>query len=758
MPDSKWKNLFRLSKASQRVGLAYITLSLLTVIVGLLPGIGFLRYYIDGNSISRRAIHSTLRLVLWEKPVQVEGLLSTMKGNYDIFLSADEKVMLLTRDFEAGNADIYITRLIEGDWLKPVPIRELNTKANERTPSLSFDGKILYFSSDRSGGQGGFDIWAAKWTGYEWGKPYALEELNSPADEIDPFQLYHGGKLFFASNREQTENPAAIKAFEEFEIKPPEQDFDIYLTALQAPKEGKTFPPLVEKPSLFHAANTPFNETGPAVNPAEDLVYFASDRPDGLGFEDIWRSRFVDGFYNPPENLGRPVNTAFEDTKPNLTMKGLGLFFSSSRRSLILREYNIYSSRSREVNVRIDVPMLISLLLILLLLGLSAWLLWFLIHLMFTRKNMKLIWRCLLLSLLLHFFLAALSGGWYLSSKISDVLREQPPEMTINMNTLARESIALEIREGVASMPKVQTSASSSRPSEPTPIPEQRPVQTSAEAQPVAEMEQATTDAVSPITVTEPLETYSDSPPEAELTQNVEPFQLTMNEVSMEMPEGVPQKGDGDSKTPTAAKQPVPKKAVRKAEELPEIRKVPVKLTASSLPSPAGETDIKFDNSYAPEDKMRTVLRDPNESEGLRLEDKGTNEKLIAAAGTPSLEQGKASSLGLIRMPTLLKLEVVREKKKPEETPEPELLKHDPFRTAIAFLEVLHGQRIEFVKSFYLNYLLRNNVLDYDSFRIVLQLLKGGKLNRVGDLVASSLPRFEMPADSEMETPEENLY
>ncbi|MCC7506916.1 MAG: PD40 domain-containing protein, partial [Saprospiraceae bacterium] len=73
-------------------------------------------------------------------------------------------------------------------------------------PSLSADGRVLYFASDRPGGYGGADIWKVTRStdGRSWGKPENLgPDVNTSASEVFPF-IHVSGTLFFASNGHNT--------------------------------------------------------------------------------------------------------------------------------------------------------------------------------------------------------------------------------------------------------------------------------------------------------------------------------------------------------------------------------------------------------------------------------------------------------------------------------------------------------------------------------------------------------------------------
>jgi outer membrane protein OmpA-like peptidoglycan-associated protein len=67
-------------------------------------------------------------------------------------------------------------------------------------PSLSEDGKTLYFSSDMPGGSGGMDIWKSEWNGSSWASPVNLgEKINTPGNEVFPF-IASDNTLYFASD------------------------------------------------------------------------------------------------------------------------------------------------------------------------------------------------------------------------------------------------------------------------------------------------------------------------------------------------------------------------------------------------------------------------------------------------------------------------------------------------------------------------------------------------------------------------------
>jgi hypothetical protein len=74
---------------------------------------------------------------------------------------------------------------------------------NAWAPTLSADGLEIIFSSNRTGGLGGWDLWTAKRTGIDkpWGTPTNLKLLNNSASDFEPNLSADGLELFFVSTR-----------------------------------------------------------------------------------------------------------------------------------------------------------------------------------------------------------------------------------------------------------------------------------------------------------------------------------------------------------------------------------------------------------------------------------------------------------------------------------------------------------------------------------------------------------------------------
>jgi outer membrane protein OmpA-like peptidoglycan-associated protein len=133
--------------------------------------------------------------------------MSKGKNEYG-YLTMDGKALLLafSRKKNSEDDDLYVSFFEEGRWTRPLELgEEINTKYSETTPFLSADGKTLYFSSDRPGGQGSQDIYLTRRlddTWQHWRKP---QNLGSPinTDEYDAYysNAAKGDYAYFMSGK-----------------------------------------------------------------------------------------------------------------------------------------------------------------------------------------------------------------------------------------------------------------------------------------------------------------------------------------------------------------------------------------------------------------------------------------------------------------------------------------------------------------------------------------------------------------------------
>jgi hypothetical protein len=99
-----------------------------------------------------------------------------------------------------GGYDIWMSRRAAGGWgaAEAVPF---NSAARDFDPAFSADGKFVYFCSDRPGGLGGDDLWRVPVHASGFGVAQHLgNAVNSPANEWAPMLSPDGQTLLFSSN------------------------------------------------------------------------------------------------------------------------------------------------------------------------------------------------------------------------------------------------------------------------------------------------------------------------------------------------------------------------------------------------------------------------------------------------------------------------------------------------------------------------------------------------------------------------------
>ena len=196
---------------------------------------------------------------IWSKAVPVREL-NTPWNEGAQTISPDGKTMIFTvcgRGRTYGSCDLVVTYKKNGRWTRPKNMgRLINTPYWESQPSLSADGNILYFSSNRPGGAGGDDIWyTVKDTAGRWRKPVCLDTtVNTAFDENTPFIHPDTKTLYFTSNG-----------------LPGMGGKDIFMTKKE---NGQWTKPV----NLGYPVNTPDEEAGLFVSFDGEKAYFSTDK------------------------------------------------------------------------------------------------------------------------------------------------------------------------------------------------------------------------------------------------------------------------------------------------------------------------------------------------------------------------------------------------------------------------------------------------------------------------------------------------
>lgn len=220
----------------------------------------------DGQNLifTRRVGHkqedlflSKLKDGVWQPAQPLSGI-NTPSGNEGTqSISADGRFIVYTvceRD-----CNLYYSFVGEEDrWSIPEDIGEpINTGAWDSQPSISSNGKALFFASERKGGQGGRDLWVSYiQSNGRWGIPQNLGPMiNTPGDEASPFIHPDGQTLYFHSNG-----------------LPGMGGFDLYFSKLQP--DGSWSEPI----NLGYPINTKANEGALIVSLDGTTAFFATDK------------------------------------------------------------------------------------------------------------------------------------------------------------------------------------------------------------------------------------------------------------------------------------------------------------------------------------------------------------------------------------------------------------------------------------------------------------------------------------------------
>lgn len=257
----------------------------------------------------------------WSEPENLGPVINSASVDANAGLSPDahELYFVSNRPGGQGGNDIWVSYrgCLQCPWEAPVNLgTQFNTAAAEGAPTLSEDGRMLFFFSGRPGGQGGLDIWVSERLGTGangdvWGEPVNLgPDVNTAGAEQGSYYVREGGdgtaSLYF--------NRTVV-------------GLDVFRASLSS--HGEPLGPAVAVPEL----NSAGNDQKVAVRTDGHELLLSSARVGGLGDFDLWRftRRSVHEPWSEPEHLGGPVSTAFLDGQPNLSRDGRTLILTSNR-------------------------------------------------------------------------------------------------------------------------------------------------------------------------------------------------------------------------------------------------------------------------------------------------------------------------------------------------------------------------------------------------------------------------------------------
>ncbi len=238
------------------------------------------------------------------------GLLSTPGSSaIGISVTPDGKEIYYTSWGGETKTVIMVTRLNNDHWTKPQVV-SFSGKHQDWDMNISPDGNSIFFTSKRPFEENGNplergDIWFVdRQSSGDWGEPVWLgQPVNTDLPEVHPTVSENRTLYFFSAE--------------------PGKMPDIYCAKFVNHKYLKP-----EK--LGNLINTDYADMDPFIAPDESYLIFHSNRPGGLGSNDLYICFFnkKEGAWMQPVNMGSPVNSENNEYCARVSPDGQYMFFS----------------------------------------------------------------------------------------------------------------------------------------------------------------------------------------------------------------------------------------------------------------------------------------------------------------------------------------------------------------------------------------------------------------------------------------------
>lgn len=212
--------------------------------------------------------------------------------------SPDGQMLLIYRNTGRNGGDIYWSELRGIQWSKPRAFpKPINSPYHESSASISYDGKRIYFVSNREGGYGEKDIYyCERGKNGKWGDAVNIgSNINSKYDEIGVYMHADGKTLYFSSDGHRGMG-----------------SFDVYKSIFE---NGYWSEPI----NMGYPINSPDPDAFFTIAASGHHAYYSSVREGGMGDQDIYLITF----------LG-PEKPMVDNTEDMLLSMGRNLTFQNS--------------------------------------------------------------------------------------------------------------------------------------------------------------------------------------------------------------------------------------------------------------------------------------------------------------------------------------------------------------------------------------------------------------------------------------------
>ena len=209
----------------------------------------------------------------------------------------------------------------------------VNSSYPDYVPVISADENVMYFTSRREGSSNNVkdaygnyheDVYISYNTYGKWSKAVNIgPPINSDTHDACVALSPDGERMIV------------------YRTAPDLVTGDLYVTRFVNSFNGKAWGPLQK---YGKEINSQFIETSACFSNDTSEIYFCSNRPGGYGGKDLYRiKKLPNGKWAMPFNLGKDVNTPYDDDDPYLHPDGVTLFFSSKGHNTI-GEYDVFKT------------------------------------------------------------------------------------------------------------------------------------------------------------------------------------------------------------------------------------------------------------------------------------------------------------------------------------------------------------------------------------------------------------------------------
>ena len=249
----------------------------------------------------------------WGAPEKISENINTMEHEASVALSADGNDLIIYKD-DIGDGNLYMSHFNGAEWSKPAKLSSnVNSTYDESHASISSDGSTLYFSSNRPGGFGGYDLYTSKLLpNGDWSLAQNVgSAINTEFDESGPFIHPDGSTLYFSSKGHNSMG-----------------GYDLFFTIV---KDDGT---LAHPENMGYPINSIDDDIFYVLSADGKRAYYSTIQPDGLGGKDIY---LMDLLSLPERSL--VVVTGFIRNKANEVVKDVVLKINDVKTGALIGDF-----------------------------------------------------------------------------------------------------------------------------------------------------------------------------------------------------------------------------------------------------------------------------------------------------------------------------------------------------------------------------------------------------------------------------------